>query len=425
MGVWDFIGDSTDEYTHDMHLYPAKLNPNVARRLIRQYGKNSENLLDPFCGSGTTLVEGRLAGLNTIGYDVNPTARFMTKAKCQNYDVPRLKSFVKMLDSELDSLVLTHWQKAVKMSGFDKKNIKTWYPNKTIREIASSLELIDSVDENFGRNQKNRLFARVALSDCLREVSIQMMNEWKNYRVKDWRLADMDSLYQELTPLFRRKLWSNLNSVIEYIHQLRERGFYKSTNYDIASINSVDSSKFTSLQGEVDLVVTSPPYGDSPTTVAYEQFSWQTNVWLGLDSRPAGQLAKDMMGGEVNKEIESFGNVHIDSAIGKMTPKFARKNYSFYRDYLKSVENISMNVRRGGHICYIVGNRVSGGQNMRLDLFTRWAFERNGFKRVGKIKSRKVPNTRMPGVIAVSGKKVQKYTVPTMNNEYIVVCKKE
>ena len=201
MGVWDFIGESTGDYTHDLHLYPAKLNPNVARRLISQYGENAENLLDPFCGSGTTLVEGRLAGLNTIGYDVNPTARFMTRAKCQNYDIPKLNSFVKMLDSELDSLDLIHWQKAVKMSGFSKSQIKSWYPNKTIREIASSLEMVDSVDEEFGRNQKNRLFARVALSDCLREVSIQRMNEWKNYRIGGWRVAEMDDLYQELIPL--------------------------------------------------------------------------------------------------------------------------------------------------------------------------------------------------------------------------------
>ena len=386
MGVWDFIGESTGEYTHDLHLYPAKLNPNIARRLISQYGKNAENLLDPFCGSGTTLVEGRLAGLNTVGYDVNPTARLMTKAKCQNYDIPRLNSFVKVLDSELDSLDLMHWQKAVKMSGFSKSQIKTWYPNQTIREIASTLELIDTVNKEFGLNKKNWLFARVALSDCLREVSIQRMNEWKNYRINGWRLADMDDLYQPLLPLFREKLWANLSSVREYIDQLKERESYKSTKFVVDSINCVNSSIFTSLKEGVDLVVTSPPYGDSSTTVAYEQFSWQTNVWLGLDPRPSGQLAKDMMGGRIAKKVESLGCRVVDSAIRKMKPKFAKRNYSFYRDYLKSVENIAANVTRGGYVCYVVGNRTSGGQNMRLDLFTRWAFEQNGFKRVGEIK---------------------------------------
>ncbi len=425
MGVWDFIGKDTDEYTHGLHLYPAKLHPYIARRLIKQYGTKKQMLLDPFCGSGTTLVEARLAGLNSVGYDVNPTARFMSQAKCQNYDIPRLGSFCKRLDSALDSMELINWGTAVKGSGFTRDQIKTWYPNKTIREIASSLELIDITDSELGRNNKNRLFARVALSDCLREVSIQRMNEWKNYRVKGWRLADMDDLYQELTPLFKEKLHSNLMDVNSYIDKLKDESMYDSTRADLDQVNCVDTEKFTFIPDEgVDLVVTSPPYGDSPTTVAYEQFSWQTNVWLGLDPRPSGQLARDMMGGIIAKKVERLGCRVIDSAIIKMKPKFAKRNYSFYRDFLKSVENIATNVKKGGHVCYIVGNRTTGGQKMRLDLFTRWAFEQNGFKRVGKIRKRIIPNTRMPGIIAVTGNKAKKYKVRTMNNEFIIVCKK-
>jgi hypothetical protein len=107
-----------------------------------------------------------------------------------------------------------------------------------------------------------------------------------------------------------------------------------------------------------------------------------------------------------------------------MEDKFARSNYAFYRDYLKSIENISKVVNKDGHVCYIVGNRTSGGQNLRMDLFTRWAFEQNGFKRVGKIKRRRVPNTRMPAMIAINGKNIEKIKVRTMNHEYIIVCQK-
>lgn len=426
MGVWDFIGKDTNEYTHGLHLYPAKLHPYIARRLIDQYGTKGQTMLDPFCGSGTTLVEARLAGLNSVGYDVNPTARFMSQVKYQNYDISRLRTFCQRLDSALDSMKLIHWGTAVKGSGFTRDQIKTWYPNKTIREIASSLELIDITDLELGCNNKNRLFARVALSDCLREVSIQRMNEWKNYRVKGWRLTDMDDLYQELTPLFKEKLHSNLIDVNAYIDKLKDESVYYSTKANLDQVNCVDTTKFNLIPDEgTDLVVTSPPYGDSPTTVAYEQFSWQTNVWLGFDTRPSGQLAKDMMGGIIAKKVESLGCQVVDSAIRKMKPKFAKRNYSFYRDYLKSVENIATNVKRGGHVCYIVGNRTTGGQKMRLDLFTRWAFEQNGFKRVGKIRKRKIPNTRMPGIIAVTGSnKAKKYKVRTMNNEFIIVCKK-
>ena len=92
MSIWDFAGLDINEFTHGIHLYPAKLNPHIAKRLIKQYGTDSTNLWDPFCGSGTTLVEGRLAGLNVFGNDINPTAIQISLAKTQNYQIRQVKS---------------------------------------------------------------------------------------------------------------------------------------------------------------------------------------------------------------------------------------------------------------------------------------------------------------------------------------------
>ena len=424
MTVWDFDSYSTNEYTHDMHTYPARLNPHVARRLISQYGSEGDILLDPFCGSGTTLVESRLAGLHGIGFDVNPTAVEISLTKSQNYNLPRLKDFVLRLHSALDSLVLKSWSAAVKQSGFEESVIRTWYPDRTVLEIASCLDLIDSVDSECVANGKHRMFARVALSHCIRRVSIQRNSEWKNYRIKGWREKNLDEEYLDLLPLFRKKLLSNILSVEEYNAKLKQNGHFKNTGVSIYLEDSVSGiGNYSPLEG-VDLVVTSPPYGDSGTTVAYEQFSWQTNVWLGLDRRPSSQLAKDMLGGMRAQEVNNLGHRTIDSSIGKMEGKIARKNFSFYRDYLRSIEEISEIVKEGGHVCYIVGNRTSGGQNMRMDLFTRWAFENNGFKRVGAIKERVIKNSLMPGAIAINGGTGGKTMVETMGKEFVVVCRK-
>ena len=67
MGEWDFVGSNTKEFTHCFHRYPATMISHVARKLIADYGRPGMNLLDPFCGSGTSLVEARLAGLNGFG----------------------------------------------------------------------------------------------------------------------------------------------------------------------------------------------------------------------------------------------------------------------------------------------------------------------------------------------------------------------
>ena len=105
----------------------------------------------------------------------------------------------------------------------------------------------------------------------------------------------------------------------------------------------------------------------------------------------------------VAKKIDKIGYTPIDRAIEKMsarrkegrsekdhlklTKEIQLKNFSFYRDYLTSIQNISSMVNPGGYVCFILGNRISGGQEMRLDLFTDWAFRQNGFKKVGKTKS--------------------------------------
>lgn len=78
---WDYATADTKTHTHGFHTYPAMMIPQVARRLIRMYGQPGQTLLDPFCGSGTSLVEARLAGLNSYGIDLNPLAVLIARVK--------------------------------------------------------------------------------------------------------------------------------------------------------------------------------------------------------------------------------------------------------------------------------------------------------------------------------------------------------
>ena len=138
-----------------------------------------------------------------------------------------------------------------------------------------------------------------------------------------------------------------------------------------------------------------------------------------------------MLGGHVAKKLEPIGYKPIDQAIQNMTSRRKQgrtekdrkrltqeiklKNYSFYRDYFQSLKNIATAVKKGGHVCFILGNRRSGGQEMRLDLFTVWAFRQHGFKKIGNTKIRNIPNTRMPK---------SNPSGSTMNREYIIVLRK-
>ncbi len=65
---WDFKTADTKEFTHCYHAYPAMMIPQVARTLIEQFAPKDkcDLLFDPYMGSGTSLVEASLKGINSI-----------------------------------------------------------------------------------------------------------------------------------------------------------------------------------------------------------------------------------------------------------------------------------------------------------------------------------------------------------------------
>ncbi|HEY2404361.1 MAG TPA: DNA methyltransferase [Polyangiaceae bacterium] len=73
---------ATMAHVHGFHSYPARLHPQTASRLIRGFSKADATLLDPFCGSGTVLVEARLLGRKAYGVDANPLAIELALLKC-------------------------------------------------------------------------------------------------------------------------------------------------------------------------------------------------------------------------------------------------------------------------------------------------------------------------------------------------------
>jgi hypothetical protein len=72
---------ATMAHMHGFHSYPARLHPETARRLIEGFSPPNGRVLDPFCGSGTVLVEARQVGRQAFGIDANPLAVELTALK--------------------------------------------------------------------------------------------------------------------------------------------------------------------------------------------------------------------------------------------------------------------------------------------------------------------------------------------------------
>lgn len=402
---WSFKEANTKEFTHCYHTYPAMMIPQIARTLIEEYKPKGrlDFILDPYMGSGTTLVEASLAGINSIGTDLNPLARLMGKVKTTLYNNESILKQFREIQTEL----IFYTKDKVKERNFDRiSNYSFWYNEDTLLKLSYLSQLI--------KNVKDKDFFNVVLSEIVREVSFTRNGEFKRYRMNEASIAKFNP---DTFTLFEKKALRNIEGLKAYTSEAKHD--VNASIYDFNTMHGIPTDIIK--DGDIDMVVTSPPYGDSRTTVAYGQFSRWANEWFNFDN--AKNLDKLLMGGKKATE-EIFKTASIRDVLDEID-SLEHKRYlevvSFLNDYYQSIENVAKSVRSGGTVCYVVGDRRVKGVQIPLDYFTAEMFEKFGFKHKITI-VREIPNKRMPALTSPTNKAGAK--VSTMSHEYIVILNK-
>ena len=122
-----------DRYTHFIHPYPAKLLQQIPYFFLNNSIFSTENdlVVDPFCGTGTVLLEASLSNRNAIGIDVNPLAALIAQTKTTKLEVSVLKNELDNIENQFK----IH-QKSKKRYYIPKiSNIEHWYSKKNIRKL--------------------------------------------------------------------------------------------------------------------------------------------------------------------------------------------------------------------------------------------------------------------------------------------------
>ena len=136
MPDWDFATDPTDALTHGIHPYPAKLMPLVAERVIAQHGTTDGSVFDPFCGSGTTLLEANMHQQHAIGYDLNPLAVMISKVKTTRIPLQRTGNAIAELEHHLSST------ERPSSPPPDFRNIRYWFRPSVIADLHNIQDFI-------------------------------------------------------------------------------------------------------------------------------------------------------------------------------------------------------------------------------------------------------------------------------------------
>jgi DNA modification methylase len=240
--------------THGLHPYPAKFIPHIPRSLITELSTPGQVVLDPMCGSGTTLVEASLAARPSIGLDLNPVAALASRAKTtvlSDVDAIELERLERILEGGV----------MPKVPAPEFKNRGHWFDDHVVEDLAGALALIRSA-----ASEPARVTALCALSSIVVAVSRQA-GETR------WVARDKGVKSGEVAKKLRAKLGSARRRLQEYAKDARCS----------ASVVRADARRLPIVDRSVDLVVTSPPYANSHDYYLYNKLRL---FWLGFDVEP-------------------------------------------------------------------------------------------------------------------------------------------
>lgn len=404
MEDWEYADADTQYHVHGMHLYPARMIPQIANRLIRDNSSKGKTILDPFCGSGSVLVEALILERNAIGIDVNPLATMIAKVKTTPIPPDKLTSIADEALENIRQRILLNRENKYKPDVFYFKNIYHWFKKDVINDLSIIKECVDKV-----KTQSESIFnfLRVCLSaTVLKSSNIAFADNPYFARAKSG--AALEKHAPNVLGIFEDRLQDGLR---------RMKRFYDVHPKNVSCmILQHDSRNMPLGDDSIDLVVTSPPYGEESHTMSYSRFSKLSLFWLGFSSSDVNRHAVKSLGGTLT--VFRKTSPALDSLYTRLAEKSKRRAkevFSFFWDYKKCLDEIYRVLRPGCFACIVIGDRSALKLKVSNGELTKELAEISGFHHELTY-HREIPKKVLPR---------RDYKVDLINREDIVILKKK
>jgi hypothetical protein len=274
---WNFWNVDTEYLTHGIHRYSGKFIPQIAAQAIALLTDPGEIILDPYCGSGTALLEAALSGRRAIGNDLNPLALLIARVKT-----------TPVARSELDHLLHSMADTVAALEGGDlfrqtSDKIEDWrlqdewYVKWFSEPVLSDLVGIHQAIEAL-QSEALRDVAKVAFSDILRRSS----NAHQGYP------NVMFDRRGGARPRPGKQFLKGLRSVCAAVGSLEPFA----AELAGVSVMAGDAGDLQIDDESIDAVISHPPYVGS---IPYAEYGALSLKWLGYEPK---QLDKILTGGQ-------------------------------------------------------------------------------------------------------------------------------
>lgn len=397
---------STEQWTHGYHRYPAKFLPNLVKKLIEDYTQPTDMVADFFAGCGTTLVEAKVHGRQSIGVDINPVAELITNAKINPIDPEKLEAKFQNLIAKFEEF---NPKKYFEINLHER--IDYWFSPRYKYKIAFLYERILLL-----RDKPAKEFFLVSLSHILKNCS-----KWLQTSTKPQ--IDPDKNPTDPFIAFKTHTKQMIKRNKEFYDKLSQSNFLNTA----CEIRLEDSRKTTLESGSVGAIITSPPY---VTSYEYADIHQLTAYWYEYITDLQG-FRKNFIGTfyslNQNTTVDSTLGQQIVNQLLKKDKRKAKEVANYFQDMRAVATEMHRVLRTDGHACLVIGNTTFVGVKVKSAEVFKEILESLGFNMVRVIK-RSIPNKLIPtirdkktGRFSKLKNKDSKLVYP---EEYILIAKK-
>ena len=413
--------NNKERYTHLIHTYPAKLLSNIPYYFLmtEDFCPHGGIVLDPFCGTGTVLLEAALSGRQAWGADANPLAVLISKVKTTYISKEILLRSL--------STILNRAERSREMPRMSSM-IEGWFSDSTVTQLFRLQQSIEKI-----KNIKQKNFFLLCLSNLIRKVSYadptiavpvhlnpnrfaegSERRETATFRLETLKAVDV---YDKFEGICR------LN--IERINSLK--GVKKINMAEVVSNDARHLTKHLTDEevipdNTVDLILTSPPYAGAQK---YIRASRLNLFWMGMtDAAEIRNIDGKNIGREDyhKKEYDKKYTTSIDAAdrvLEELYCKGKKERACIVGNYLNEMK-VALDesyrvLKPGGHMIIIIGNNTVCGLSFNTQDYLTSYLQSKGMQ----LKFKLIDDIKSYGLMTKRNK-----TANTITSEWVLVLKK-
>ncbi len=414
---WSFADKTikdTSYITHGYYTYPAKFIPQLAARLIKEHSNEMDIVIDPFMGSGTTIVESIVNNRIGIGVDINNIAYLLAKVKTTPIKSSKLtQEFDKIqfdLQNRLNGRYDFYLRRAYKLIPTNDR-IDYWFKTPQKQKLSIIFARILEIKSNDIRD-----FFLIAFAQILKSCSI-----WLQKSVKPTRDPNKKSI-EPLSAFF----YQSKKMIRKHCDFDRILSPYTKEHIDKCKIlRCEDSRDLPCENNKATLVVTSPPY---VTSYEYADLHQLPSLWFSYLNELFDFRKKFTGSAYRERECDNLKSSIADGIVAKLGEnKKGREVKNYFADMLESFYEMKRVLKKGGKACIVIGNtQFQGIHILNAEVFQE-QFANIGFI-TNEIIRREIPSKMLPSTrdtktgqfVKANGNNL-KLAYPT---EYILIMEK-